>query len=232
MLKAIEQWLFPYRCCLCDQLSDCDQDLCTTCYATLPWIEDRCFRCGLCLENGLEAIYCVRCQTHPPAFDRLCTLFSYEPPVIQLITGLKFAAKFAYGQLLGKWLNQHITQVWYKNSPLPEAIVPIPLHVSRLRKRGFNQALELLGTVKKEQNIPIITHACEKIRNTPPQAQMSKQNRKRNLNNAFRLKGTFPFKHAVIMDDVVTTGSTVNALSTVLKEAGVVTVDIWCICRA
>ncbi|HQY22412.1 MAG TPA: hypothetical protein PK389_01455 [Gammaproteobacteria bacterium] len=119
-----------------------------------------------------------------------------------------------------------------QNRELPEAIIPVPLHIDRLRKRGFNQALELLWPIHKKTKIPVVFDACVRIRKTTAQAQLDKTRRKRNLKSAFQIVKPIPFEHVAIMDDVVTTGSTVNALTQVLKEAGVTTVDIWCICRA
>ena len=232
MLKKLEQWFFPFMCCFCEAYTTSGQDLCSVCKMALPWSSDRCFKCGLYLTEGIDSIDCKSCREFPPKFDRLCALFSYQPPITKLVMGLKFAKKLAYGRVMGELLADQLSSQWYHNRELPEAIIPVPLHIDRLGKRGFNQALELLWPIHKQTKIPIVFDACMRVRKTTPQAQLDKVHRKRNLKSAFQIVKPIPFEHVAIMDDVVTTGSTVNALTQVLKEAGVTTVDIWCICRA
>ncbi len=232
MLKKLEQWLFPFICCFCESYTNNNQDLCDICKSVLPWVSDRCFKCGLSLMPGVDSIDCQRCRELPPKFDRLCALFNYQPPITKLIMGLKFGKKLAYGRVMGELLAEQLESRWYQNLTLPEAIIPVPLHIDRFRKRGFNQALELLWPVHKKTNIPILVDTCVRIRKTTAQAQLDKSRRKRNLKSAFQIVKPILFEHVAIMDDVVTTGSTVNALTHMLKEAGVIMVDVWCICRA
>lgn len=231
MLKQIQQWLLPNICCLCEKQSQTDRDLCLSCQETLPWVEDRCFRCGLELEDFKDSICCQQCREDPPEFNRLCTLFSYESPITKLVMGLKFGERLAYGRILGELLADAVFERWYKQD-LPEAILPVPLHIDRLRKRGFNQALELSWPVHKRCKIPVLLTTCVRVKNTLPQAKLDKSRRKRNMQGVFQLQSTLPFTHIAIVDDVVTTGSTVQALCRVLKEAGVQQIDVWCICRA
>jgi ComF family protein len=232
MLKKLEQLLFPYICCFCESYTVSGQDLCADCKRSLPWSSDRCFKCGLYLTAGIDSIDCARCRELPPKFDRLCALFDYQPPITKLVMGLKFGKKLAYGRVMGELLALEVESHWYQNRELPEVVIPVPLHIDRLRARGFNQALELLWPVHKQTEIPVVFDACVRVRKTTAQAQLDKTRRKRNLKSAFQIVKPIPFEHVAIMDDVVTTGSTVNALTQVLKEAGVTTVDIWCICRA
>lgn len=232
MLNQIQQWLFPNICCLCEHRSQTNRDLCLVCKASLPWSEDRCYQCGLRLEEVNDAIRCTRCREKPPFFDRLCALFSYEEPVTKLVTGLKFGEQLVYGKVLGELLADAINTQWYKKTiHLPEAVLPVPLHEKRLRARGFNQALELLWPIQKQCQIPLLLNACTRIRQTSPQAKLDKTRRQRNVKDAFRVTA-LPFDHVAIMDDVVTTGSTVAELSRALKAVGVQQVDVWCVCRA
>lgn len=246
MLKKLEQWIFPSICCLCRQYSKTNRDLCENCWHSLPWIEDRCYGCGERLETGEYAVFCEACSHKTYAFDRLCALFSYEPPVTQLIADLKFNKRLVYGKVLGEVLANKVMD-WYQDKPLPEALLPVPLYKERLQKRGFNQSLELLwplyskplyhlGKIKEIKNIkgsmPILLDECVRVRKTSPQAQMDKAERKKNLKDAFKIVKPIHFEHIAIVDDVVTTGSTVHAISEVLKESSVMQIDIWCICRA
>jgi ComF family protein len=231
MLRILEQWIFPFVCGLCGEFSQRNQDLCQVCFDSFPWINDRCYRCGedLFLSDG--TINCMRCVTDPLSFDRLCAIFSYEPPIRQLIARLKFSASLSDGRILAELLTEKVG-IWYRHQALPDALIPMPLHLKRLRKRGFNQALELILPTHQQYQIPIVLDACVRVKATPPQAKLGEVERKKNMKNAFQIVKPLPFEHVAIIDDVVTTGSTVHALSEVLKAAGVEMVDVWCICRA
>lgn len=126
-----------------------------------------------------------------------------------------------------KYISQQLS-----DDKKPSYIIPVPLHRKRLRVRGFNQALELARPVAKALNIPIELHACQRIKHTLAQAELKQSQRKKNLKNAFATCKTWQVDHVVIIDDVVTTGSTINALKTVLYQAGVKKVDTWCLARA
>lgn len=233
MLKSLTQWFFPYICCLCEHQAEGKQDLCETCRHSLPWLEERCYRCGLPTNSDIDSTNCQRCHETPPKFDRLCALFSYEPPLTKLIARLKFSGKLAYGRVLGELLLETVHTKWYLGKPLPQAIIPVPLHTSRLQERGFNQSSELLWPLRKTRKIPIITNACIRTRKTAHQAQLKKESRKRNMKGVFQVNKRLPFEHIALMDDVVTTGSTVSALSEVIKSnTAIDQIDIWCICRA
>lgn len=231
LVTKIQQWVFPPMCCLCQGTSETSRDLCQYCEITLPWISDRCFRCAGLLKET-DHFNCEACQTNPPSFDRLCSVFSYDPPVIQLIRGLKFGNRLVYGRVLGEMLADAVCHQWYQASPLPEVIIPVPLHDKRLRSRGFNQAVELLWPLKKRCAVPIVLDHCQRVRKTTAQSGLNKESRQRNIKNAFEVMKPIPYEHVAIVDDVVTTGSTVAALSRALKAAGVEQVDVWCLCRA
>lgn len=225
------KWLFPYRCCLCGWLSDATYDLCGSCRETLPWLVDRCYRCGLRLNDQEEHALCDHCQKKPPYFDRLCALFSYDPPLRKLITGLKFGNQLAYGRILGELLKGNIS-AWYAGLALPEALLPVPLHVKRLRQRGFNQSLELVRPFIQETKIPLLLRQVKRIKFTRPQSALEEEARRLNVKDAFQVKDLEGYKHIAVVDDVVTTASTVNTLGLALKQAGVEQLDVWCIARA
>ena len=135
MLACIEQWIFPPMCCLCGLSSPPMQDFCTVCIELLPWATDRCFRCALPLAMGLEAIYCQHCRECPPAFNRMHALFSYEPPINRMIAKFKFSGDLAYGRILGSLLAKKLEADSHRY-PLPQALVPVPLHHKRWVNRG------------------------------------------------------------------------------------------------
>lgn len=231
--KCLLKFVFPKFCCLCGYTSESDTEICSLCYSTLPWINDRCYRCGLRLKNPNEAIYCERCQTKSPCFDRTCALFNYEPPINKMLTRLKFGKQLGIGRILAEILLKEAKATWYKNNTFPEAIIPVPLHYKRLRKRGYNQALELVWPLKNKYSpVPILLKECTRVRNTLPQSGLNAEKRYLNLKGAFEVKFQEPPPlHIAIVDDVITTGNTVNDLSLALKKTGVHQVDVWCIAR-
>lgn len=235
LAQNISKIVFPYFCSICECKSDQSMDLCSICTKLLPWIQDRCYRCGVRLEQIDEAVTCKQCQENPPKFDRLCALFDYVPPAINLVTGLKFGRRLAFGRVLGELFSDQILEEWYSPDTLPEAIIPVPLHPVRIRNRGYNQAMELLYPIKKRIGIPVYDDLCQRLRNTKPQSGLVAELRKQNLQNAFAINKRkirkLKLQHIAIMDDVVTTGSTVSAISAILKDAGILQIDIWCICR-
>lgn len=233
LLKKGMGFVFPRICCFCSaELPNGDLDLCLDCKVSLPFLADRCYRCGLRLEKTNEAIDCEACQNKQPAFSRLCALFSYDPPVTNLVTGLKFHNRLAYGRVLSELLKEAVETKWYQNLSLPEAIIPMPLHSRRLRSRGYNQAMELVLPFRKQDKIPVLHKVCVRNRVTKKQSGLNAEQRRHNLKDAFQIELLEPLNHVAIVDDVVTTGNTVAALSRALKKAGVDQIDVWCICRA
>lgn len=231
LITKITQYILPYHCSICEEITDNTRELCDTCFRILPWVEDRCYQCGLRLEGNYSVI-CEKCQEMPPHYDRLRALFSYDFPIVKLIMGLKFGQQLSYGRVLGELLAEKILKDWYKDEDLPQAIVPIPLHKKRIQQRGFNQSIELIRPFLKQFNVPMLLNSCIRSQNTKAQSSLNANQRKRNLMNAFEITKPINFEHIAIIDDVVTTGSTVNALACQLKKIGVKHVDIWCICRA
>jgi ComF family protein len=114
---------------------------------------------------------------------------------------------------------------------LPDVIMPVPLHPSRLRERGFNQALELAKPIGREFDIPIDTKSCKRIKATATQSTLDKKIRIKNMRGAFEIVQPLDCKHLVLIDDVVTTGTTVNELAKILKANGVQRVDVWALAR-
>lgn len=224
------QKLFPKNCIICKLKSDTELELCQICYQSLPWLQNACYQCGARLENIHESIRCRKCIISPPMFDRLCALFDYEFPIDRVILQLKFKYKLAYGNLLGQLLLQQY-KTWYALEAMPEAILPVPLSKTRLKKRGFNQTIEILRPLILSSNFIVLSNSCIRTKNTKSQTSMSMRYRRRNLRSAFCLTKSIPYKHVAIIDDVFTTGSTIQAVSEMLRSAGVEQIDVWCICR-
>jgi ComF family protein len=145
-----------------------------------------------------------------------------------LIGGAKFRGRLSLVRLLGQCLADRVREV---DPPRPQVLLPVPLHASRLRTRGYNQALEIARVVGRELFLPIDHASCIRSAATPPQAGLDERARHRNIRGAFLVPGLLPWRHVAILDDVVTTGSTVAELSRVLRKAGVRRIQVWAVAR-
>ena len=214
-------------CLLCGETSDTGVCLCTACLEDLPVIEHSCRKCGLPTEE--DTPLCGYCLIETPLNHRAVSVLHYKSPVDYLIKKLKYHHQLEVADLLGKLIVDKLKRLEWE---LPEQIIPVPLHVSRLEQRGYNQAVEIARTVSKTLNIPINLTNCVRTRITTPQIELSIVDRKNNLTNAFEVVHQIPAKHVAIIDDVMTTGSTLNALTTALLNSGIQKVDIWACSRA
>ena len=219
--------LLTSLCLLCDSNLESSLSLCGECLHELPQNHNACPQCGLSLEQPLLPV-CGRCQTQAPIITKTITPFTYEYAIKHLITELKFKKKLINAQLLGKLLADHINE---QNFPLPDFLLPVPLHKKRLRNRGFNQAMELCRVLSEELNIPILTNSIKKTKETTAQAMLTAKQRKSNLRNNFTLNKKIPSVSIAIVDDVITTGTTVNELAKLLKKAGASQLQAWACAR-
>lgn len=112
----------------------------------------------------------------------------------------------------------------------PQCLIPVPLHPARLKQRGYNQTVVLTKLLAKKLYLPYDLKSCQKTKNTPAQASLEKTKRYSNLHQAFKVR-TLPYSHVVLVDDLLTTGSTANELALALKKTGIARVDIWCCAR-
>lgn len=213
---------------LCEAVSDNSLSLCLACQQDLPWLLHCCKRCALPLEDQ-KRIVCLQCEIEPPIFDSAICALHYSSPVDYLIKRLKFGRQLSHSKVLGTLLSQHLSQ---NKIATVDALLPVPLHKSRLRKRGFNQALELARELRKKQKIPLLK-GVKRVVNTTAQTLVKGENRAVNLQGAFAFESSVSVpKHVAIIDDVITTGSTSNELAQLLKAAGVAHVSVWAVARA
>ncbi len=145
-----------------------------------------------------------------------------------LISQLKFHRQYKIARLLGSLIAEELA----KQHELPEAIIPVPLHPKRYRERHFNQSFEIAKTISAQLKLPLLTDYCIRQRNTVHQTQLSKNERLKNMRDAFGITTTIPAQHVAILDDVMTTGSTLHELAAVLKKSGIQRVDAWVCARA
>jgi len=214
-------------CILCGYQCSNELCLCEDCRKELPFLEHHCQSCGLPLET--DNTVCGQCVSSPPPITNCICLLDYKAPVDYLIQNMKYHSQLSIAEMLGKLLAQKILD---SQTPLPDQIIPVPLHLSRLQRRGFNQALEIARPLGRKLNIPINFTDCSRIRATTPQFDLTINERSNNIKNAFQILREMNSKHVAILDDVMTTGSTVWELARVLKKAGVEQVDVWTCARA
>ncbi len=170
---------------------------------------------------------CGKCLKSLPPFERLQSLFEYTWPVNGFISQLKYAGKLHFAKMLGKLMSKRLSFVY----PI-DCVVGVPLHPNRQRQRGFNQALELATNVAKHLNLPLDRWSCTKVLDTKAQSLLSASKRVNNITQkAFHIAPDFNAKHVLVIEDVVTTGTTVQAFTQALKRQGARTVEIWSICR-
>ena len=225
--------LFPATCLLCNASGYCQQDICKGCVADLPLLKNPCPQCALPLSVPVanNQLKCGHCLRFSPPYDKMIALWHYQAPVTRLIARLKFQHQLKYARLLGEQLAHELLLQQQRGYVLPEAIIPVPLHVSRLRERGFNQSLEIARFIARRLAIAIDMASCQRQRATIAQSTLAASQRKKNMRNAFVVIKPMTVKHVSIVDDVVTTGHTINALCKQLRSAGVQKIDIWCCAR-
>jgi len=225
-LKKAYAWLLPFTCVLCSHPSFANQDLCDPCLQALPRLEEGCIRCAIPLS--IKGSLCGQCLQKNPPFDVTHALYSYELPITKLILELKFNHTLFNARLLGELLAIEIRQNWYKNKPLPDLIIPIPLHAARLKERGFNQALELARPIAHYLKRPLEIKHCHRTKLTSPQSTLLAAERQKNVRDAFDVSRNFTGLHVAVIDDVITTGNTMTEFCKVLKQQGVKQIDAWC----
>ena len=222
--KSFQDCLLPRHCRLCQAPDPSDRGVCDDCLADLPRITTGCLRCGRSLAAA--GSHCGRCQRHPPAFDRCIALFRYATPLDGLLLQLKFGQAVHLARTFASLFAERL-----RDQARPDAILPVPLHPARQRERGFNQAIEIARPLARQLGCMLDLDTCVRARATPPQTRLSAGARRRNLRGAFRLTRA-PASHIALLDDVMTTGSTLNEIAALLRDGGAQRIDVWICARA
>ena len=206
--------LFPLHCLGCRKEG---RMLCATCVAALPRLEPP--YCAICAQPAVRR-ECRRCAELPLEIDGIRSPFLMEGVVQGAVHSLKYRGIRAVSPELGQLLAEFLS-----SQPIPgEVIVPVPLHRRRLRSRGYNQSALLARDLGKLTGLPVNEGLVVRIKDTPPQVSLSRQERVQNVKGSFQCVGDAVGQAVLLLDDVVTTGSTMSACSTALKEAGAVSV--------
>ena len=237
MIDRAAGWLLPPRCVLCRGPGQPPAfDLCVSCDAELPRVPRPCHRCGL---PGLAANAgmvrgerCARCQSIELPYQRCFAPWSYEFPVTRLVQALKYEGALANARVFGMRLAAAGGDAMEPGSEAT-LIVPVPLHPGRLVERGFNQSREIARVVARSLDRPLVEPALRRVRETAHQVGLSREERLGNLRGAFMANATIVAgKRVILVDDVVTTGSTAAEAATALVAAGATHVEVWAAARA
>jgi ComF family protein len=231
-LNIIHSFLLPPGCSLCggpglsrDLIS---LDICEACMNELPWINHACSICGHATDSATGPI-CGQCLRNPPRYDHSFIPLHYQLPVNHFIISLKFRQKLHFARLLAQLfiLQLEMRQQNGLTLPMPDALLPVPLHPRRIRQRGYNQSIEISRFLSRQLKIPVLNRVLIRTRHTLPQSDLPAEQRKANIKGAFSCKEMTLPEHVAIVDDVLTTGQTVNEIARVLRRAGVKHVSVW-----
>jgi len=203
--------LAPPQCVLCDRAGlPGPLDLCADCLADLP-------RNASCCARGAAG------------YELICCPWSFEFPIDELVRALKFRGERSYARLLGTLLARERLGC---DLPLPQRVIPVPLHPRRLRERGYNQAAELAGFAARELGLRCELHVLQRLRPTREQTRLGAAERAANMSQAFHARASLENLSVALVDDVITTGSTAAAAAMALRAAGAVHIELWVVAQA
>ncbi|MET0503703.1 MAG: ComF family protein, partial [Luteibacter sp.] len=224
LARAAAAFVLSPRCLVCGDRGRGDRELCGPCQASLPRNLSCCGRCALPMPCG--APECGQCQQVERPWADLWVPFVYAWPLDVLEARFKFSGSLAAGRVLGEcWLDTG------RPPTTPDLLLPVPLHVSRLRSRGYNQAAELARVLSRRLGIPVRHDALARVRRTQAQTELDATTRAQNVRGAFVVRRPPGPRHVALVDDVMTTGSTLGECARVLLASGVARVDVWALAR-
>lgn len=233
------QWLhdlldlaLPQHCLLCDNPSP--QLICGDCRLDLPHLSGPCCqRCAHPLATATADKLCGPCRRNPPAVDETLAFFRYDAPIDTSIHALKFGHEVRLAKALADaGVELHQWRFAAESICSADAVMGIPLHQTRLCERGYNQAHEIARHLARRLRLPLISNACEREQATTAQSHLHGDERRRNVRYAFIAARPLAYRHIVLVDDVITSGSTMDACARALKAQGVLRVTAVALARA
>ncbi len=226
MRKVIDAF-YPPRCPICDEISEGEERICPQCRTKLYFIaEPVCKKCSKPLENEQKE-YCYDCTGRTHAFEAGKAVFDYRGEMRKSLYRFKYGNKREYAYFYARETVKQYGN-WIKERKI-EAIIPIPLHQKRKQKRGYNQAELYARFLGEMLELPVLTKVIYRVKETRPQKELDDSGRKNNLKKAFKTTANIvQLPYILLVDDIYTTGSTMDAAAQVLKNAGVQ--KIFCIC--
>ena len=221
----LKQVFFYRTCLLCQQKLSSRNWFCSNCNLALPRVE---YPCQICATPGNYDGICGRCLIDPPYYDCALVPFEFKNPISKLIHQFKYNHQFYACKPLIKDLHRLVE---ISNQPLPDLIIPIPLHPYRLITRGFNQSSLIAKTLAKRLDIPYNNRLLTRYKYGKPQVQLSAKQREKAVKNVFKLKQKINTRHIALVDDVITTSHTVNQAAKALTKFGVEKISVWALTR-
>ena len=223
--------IINHSCLLCDETAEQPYPLCVACEQELPWLSEYCLRCALPLP--MAELTCAQCSRRAPAFDQVVALWHYGFPADTLISRFKHNRQWPLGLLMAEMLSHDLQHRYAEGLARPDLLLPVPLARRRQRERGFNQAGMLARWLSKHLAIDLNECLLQRTRETPAQQSLDAKARRRNLQRAFAMvdEGVVEGLHVAVVDDVLTTGATAQAIATLLRGAGARQVDVYCLAR-
>lgn len=230
--KQMMSRFVPHQSCiLCASTNGGQLGLCQPCAYDLPWpTGGHCPQCGLPNGEISNTVICGRCLQNPPHFSATAFCFHYAFPIDAVIQAYKYQHRLALANFFADLLLQQLSKSVSLKANI-DLIIPMPMHTERIKARGFNQALEIARILAKSLAIPLDYTSCIRTKNNPPQASLALTDRVKNMRGVFACQQRFSGKTIVIVDDVMTTSASMNALAKTLKQAGADAVICWVIAR-
>ncbi len=224
----VRELALPPVCLFCGRAGQPGLDCCAGCQADLPRPPGSCRRCAISLPGN--TLLCGQCSRNPPAYDQAVAAFDYLPPLDGLIQRFKFSRDLAAGRVLARLMAAELA---WRRTPRPDLVIPVPLHARRRFRRGYNQSALLARDLCRHfAGLPWV-EALARTRPTAAQSDLPAEARQGNVRRAFACRNLPPGTgHAALLDDVMTTGSTVAECARELKRSGVRRVDVWVLARA
>lgn len=235
-VRSLIALFFPPRCGVCVMLLEADSGggICPTCTAAMRHVpEPRCIQCGQPFPDSASAEHrCMRCLKDPPHFDRVRSVFVYEEPVQSAILDFKFHGRSGLRFFFSETLLTE-SDILSEAPRRLDAIVPVPLHRFKLIERGYNQTALLAEELSRAVGVRVERTGLRKVRRTPPQSSLPREERERSLRGAFQAeRGRFDGRRILMVDDVMTTGATLSECARTLKAAGAARVEAVTVARA
>jgi ComF family protein len=236
-LHRILEVMLPSSCCYCHSPVDNAQipHFCSSCWSDFTLLHGpSCPTCGRPFDSPEALSYspdhsCLSCRHSPPDFDQALSVGLFEGSLREAVHQFKYRPCRSLGKPLGDWMTAKINVLM-----TIDVIMPVPLHIKRLRQRGFNQALLLAHRMSRRQGIKLSIDNLVRVRPTRPQVELAGEERRKNVKGAFILRQPEKMenRHVVLVDDVFTTGATMNECASVLKKAGASQVTALTLARA
>ncbi len=210
--------LFPRRCPVCDDVAPWGHTICPRCIGKFKKLEEPwCMRCGKKLIQ--EGEYCGDCMRVNHVFERARSLYEYDS-VAAAVYRFKYSGRQEYADYFGEEISRELGDFIKRTEA--QVLIPVPLHTKRQKKRGYNQAMLLAKAVSRRTGVPVCDNLVTRVKNTKPLKQQNPKERQNNLKKAFNIaENDVKLKSTIIIDDIYTTGSTIDEMARVLKAHGV-----------